>query len=89
MLDELGYSASVSSGFRTSQANKSAKGTTKSAHMTGQACDLVDPQGKLAQAVLANPSVLEKYGLYMENPQVTKGWIHLQLRPTKNRIFTP
>lgn len=91
LLDHLGYRASVSSGFRTKQANAVANGAKASAHQSGEACDLVDPQGKIAQAILADPSILEKYDLYLENPQYTKGWVHCQTRPTKsgNRIFNP
>ncbi len=91
LLDELGFRASVSSGFRTAAANSAANGAKRSAHQTGEAVDLVDPQGKLAQAILADTSILEKYDLYMENPQYTNGWVHLQSRRTKsgNRIFIP
>lgn len=91
LLDELGFVTTVSSGFRTTAANKSANGAKRSAHQSGEAVDLWDPQGKIAQAVLADPSILEKYDLYMESPQHTNGWIHLSTRRTKsgNRIFLP
>lgn len=91
MLGRLGLTGDVSSGFRTSAANGSAKGAKRSAHMSGQAADLHDPQGVIKDAIMANLSVLEEFDLYMENPQYTPTWCHLQIRPTKsgNRVFIP
>jgi hypothetical protein len=91
LLDCLGRTASVSSGFRTVAANKAMGGSTLSAHCEGKAVDLHDPQGSLAAAITADPSLLATYDLYAENPYYTKGWVHLSTRPTASgrRIFTP
>lgn len=91
LLDALYTTATVSSGFRTQAANKSAKGATKSAHMTGEACDLSDPKKHLAGLLLANLELLDKYDLYMEDLAHTVGWVHLQTRKTKSgkRVFIP
>lgn len=91
LLWDLGMGAKVSSGFRTSATNGAAGGAKKSAHMSGEAVDLEDPQGTIANAIMAAPTLLEKHGLYMESPQHTKGWIHLTTRAPKsgNRIFIP
>lgn len=86
---------SISSGFRTSSVNSSISGAAKkSAHMTGEAIDLVDDKDQsLCRA--CTREILEKHGLYREDSDYTKGkntnWTHLQTRPTRSgsRIFKP
>lgn len=86
---------SISSGFRTSIANSSIAGAAKkSAHMTGEAIDLMDDRDQsLCKA--CTREILEKHGLYREDSDYTKGkntnWTHLQTRPTRSgsRIFKP
>jgi hypothetical protein len=51
--------------------------------------DFVDVGGALAKWCVKNVQLLEKAGLYLENPEFTPTWVHLQTRPTKNRIFIP
>ncbi len=82
----------VSSGYRPAAINKTVKGAApKSSHMTCEACDFRDPDGALAKWCLANLSILEDAGLYLENPEFTKGWVHLQTRKTRSgkRVFNP
>lgn len=89
---ELRYMG-ISSGYRPPSVNKNVKGAaSKSAHLTCEAVDLRDgPDQKLGRFLTANPEYLIKHALYMESITVTKGWVHLQTRPTKsgNRIFYP
>jgi hypothetical protein len=68
--------------------NPSAMG---SSHLYGAAVDVADPKGELAKWLLENSYKLETYGLWMENPEKTKGWVHLQIYATKSmtRIFNP
>lgn len=89
LLGSIGRNAPVSSGFRTPKANGAANGAKVSAHLTGQALDLVDHDGSLARAI--TPHLLEQFDLYMENPQYTKGWVHLSTRApaSRNRVFNP
>jgi hypothetical protein len=89
LLSKLGVSTTISSGFRTNKANVGAKGRARSAHMTGEAVDLVDKDGSLARMITRE--LLEEFNLYLENPQFTRGWVHLQTRKTAsgNRIFNP
>jgi len=55
-----------------------------------------DPEGKFAAWCL-NQDLLVRAGLYMENPKWTlrelpqgyRGWVHLDTKPRKNRIFIP
>ena len=62
-----------------------------SSHLYGAAIDISDPKGELAKWLLANRNRLVECGLWMENPEHTKGWVHLQIYSVKsgNRIFNP
>lgn len=66
-------------------------GAMGSSHLYGAAVDIKDPDGKLAAWVKANRAKLEQCGLWCENPQYTKGWVHLQTYAPKSmsRIFNP
>lgn len=86
---EYGTPMIVSSGYRPANQNTQAGGAKQSAHMSLQACDFIDKDGKLFDFIKANPDILEKCDLYMEDPRWTKNWIHLQSRPTNERIFLP
>lgn len=77
----------VSSGYRPGRYNTAAKGAKNSCHLTCEAIDFKDADGAIKR--FATPEVLEKCGLYMEDPGHTPTWAHLQTRPTKNRIFIP
>lgn len=79
----------VSSGYRPGRFNKAAGGASRSAHITCEAVDFKDADGSLAKWCLANLTVLEDAGLYLENPTKTVGWLHVQIRPTKSRVFNP
>lgn len=79
----------VSSGYRPGKYNKAAGGVKSSCHLTCEATDFRDIDGHIKAYVKANPKVLEDCGLYMEAPESTPTWIHLQTRATANRIFKP
>jgi hypothetical protein len=97
LLKRLGRSGDVTSGFRTGPANRAAGGAKNSAHLTGEAADLADPQDAIKDAIAANiantppgqKNVLEECDLYMEHPDDVGGWCHLQSRPTRSgrRVF--
>lgn len=81
LLEELNFkNAIVSSGFRPSEVNAATKGSAKhSLHMTGKAIDIADANHALAHAILANPGLLKKYGLWMEDISATPTWCHLDI----------
>lgn len=94
ILYDLGIrSAVVSSGFRPRNVNeKIATASKKSAHLLGQGVDLEDPKGSIKNAIVKNPHLLAKHGLWMEAPEFTPGWCHLDWceRPERLiRIFKP
>jgi hypothetical protein len=61
--------------------------------MTGQACDLFDPEGDIDDWAMSEPGqkVLTDLGLWLEHPSATKGWRHVQSIPpmSKRRVFYP
>lgn len=62
-----------------------------SSHLYGCAVDVVDSAGELAKWVKANKKKLVDCGLWIENPDCTKGWVHFQSYAPKSfsRIFNP
>lgn len=68
--------------------NPSAMG---SSHLYGCAVDIADPKGELAKWLETCVATLMNCGLWLENPEKTNGWIHLQSYAPKsmNRIFNP
>jgi len=89
--EEYGVVVSVSSGYRPGKYNAAAGGSPNSAHLTCEAVDLVDRNGKIKKWIMANLNVLEKLDLYMEDPSRTKTWCHLSTRKTRSgkRVFMP
>lgn len=87
--------ADVTSGFRPNNVNSQiANAAKKSNHTICAAVDILDDYGQnLAKKITL--ALLEKYDLYMESPDHTKGkntnWVHLQIVKTKSgkRIFIP
>lgn len=82
----------VSSGWRPPSVNASIKGAAvRSKHMTGQACDVYDPDGDLDAWCLDNQDVLVECELWLEHPSATKGWCHLQTVGPRSgrRVFYP
>ena len=68
--------------------NPSAMG---SCHLYGCAVDISDVDGKLKTWCKANINKLIECGLWMESPEATKTWCHLQSYAPKsfNRVFKP
>lgn len=82
----------VNSGWRPRSVNDATSNAAgNSRHIYGQAVDIADPDRYLAAWCIRNVDVLEEIGLWMENPQWTPTWVHLQTLPPKsgNRIYIP
>lgn len=62
-----------------------------SAHLIGAAVDFADRDGKLAAWCIENVPKLKQWGLYLEDPSCTVGWVHLQSVPPRsgNTVFIP
>jgi len=68
----------VSSGFRPSNVNsKIPNAAKKSLHMTGLAIDIEDNDNSLDKAIQDKPELLKTYQLWLESPEATPKWTHL------------
>ena len=97
---EYGKPMIVTSGLRTKKhhleiyARKGIfppKVPMKSNHLFGRAVDFADGDGKLKKWILENIDLIEEIGLWMEDFNATKTWVHFQINPPKsgNRFFKP
>lgn len=88
----LGFELTVTSGYRPAAINARVAGAApKSKHIQCLAVDFSDESGALAYWCLNNIDWLERLGLWMEHPDFTEGWVHLQVVPPKSgrRVFKP
>ena len=84
--NEYGIPMVVDCGYRCPSHNV-AIGAPDSAHLTGEAADILDVTGKLKD--FCRSEKLEVWGLWAEAYESTPTWVHLQIRPAVNRIFKP
>lgn len=75
-------------GYRDQNVTYGAK---RSSHKEGKAVDIGDKRkSRLSIFLVAHSYLLERYGLWMEDPRHTPTWCHLQSRPVRGRrIFIP
>lgn len=92
LLTELNITkATVTSGWRPAAINAATAGSAKkSLHMVCKAVDILDDADQtLAKLILANPDLLKKYDLWIEDPASTKGkntnWVHLDFGTRTDR----
>lgn len=83
----------IASGWRPPAINEAtSNAAAKSRHITGEAIDLRDNGTRdLARWCLRNLDALEEIGLWMEDPQWTPSWVHLQIQPpgSRRRVYCP
>lgn len=87
-----GKPMTISSGWRPRSINgMTMNAAPNSAHMTGEACDVKDIDGKLRDWCLANLGLLKQLGLYIEDFRFTPTWVHFSTRKPASgkRIFVP
>jgi hypothetical protein len=92
LLERFGETRKVNSGWRPASINKSTVGAApKSKHMECLAIDLEDKDGSLDAWCLENLEVLQEIGLWLESPDATPNWCHIQIVPPRsgNRVFKP
>lgn len=92
LLQRAGLARRVSSGWRPASINAAVPGAApNSKHILCLAIDLEDHDGALDAWCLANLQALEEIGLWLEHPDATPGWCHLQIQPPRsgNRVFEP
>ena len=84
----------LNSGWRPLAINQRVRGSAmRSKHLTGEACDLDDFDGSLDRwcASAAGLAALDRIGLWLEHPDSTPTWTHVQITPPRsgNRVFRP
>lgn len=79
----------VSSGYRPGSYNTAAGGAKMSNHTICKAVDFKDPNGDIDAWCLQNMDKLKEIGLWLEHPDSTKGWCHVDTKPRKNNPFKP
>jgi hypothetical protein len=86
-----GKQLKITSGWRPAAINAKVGGAKRSNHQLGLACDVADSDGAVDKFCMDNLKLLEELGLYLEHPDATVGWCHLQMAPPRsgNRVFRP
>jgi len=91
LMSAFGEDRGLRSGWRPATINKSAGGATRSKHMLGQAVDIEDKDGRLDEFCKQNIGLLEQLELWLEAPEYTESWAHIQCVPPRSgrRFFIP
>jgi Peptidase M15 len=92
LLRRAGLSRKITSGWRPAAVNANVPGAARgSKHISCIAIDLEDRDGALDAWCLAHLDVLAEIGLWLEHPDATPDWCHLQTLPpaSGNRVFEP
>lgn len=86
-VNKLGYPlpARCTSGYRDPKYNRKIRGAKKSAHCTGRAIDIADPDKEIKHWILEHEHLLEELGLRMESEQSAPTWCHLDTMPVRHR----
>lgn len=82
----------VTSGLRTVQMQEKINPNRMgSAHLTGQAVDVLDLEKDVWRWLMSNIKIIKQFKLYLEDRTFTPVWVHIQTRPTNsgNIIFIP
>lgn len=84
--------ARVNSGWRPHSINAAIPNASpRSRHLTCEAIDLRDEDGVLDAWCMHNLDRLDALGLWLEHPDATPGWCHVQTVPPRSgrRVFMP
>lgn len=87
-----GIPMKVNSGYRTvTEQLKINPAAPNSKHCEGRAIDIADADGALKAWAKDNLDVFEAVGLWLEDFDATKTWLHAQSVPPKSmkRVFKP
>ncbi|MFZ4602227.1 MAG: D-Ala-D-Ala carboxypeptidase family metallohydrolase [Caulobacterales bacterium] len=91
-LDRIGEPTGINSGWRPIAHNAKVPGAAPgSHHIRAAAIDLSDTSEAIDGWCLRNLHHLERLGLWLEAPQATRRWCHLQIVPPRSgrRVFIP
>jgi hypothetical protein len=93
--EEWGSALDVRSGARCLKHTMHLRATgipakLQSAHLSGEAVDLAPvAASNVKQFQDFCTKKLEEWNCWMEDPTCTPGWAHIQVRPTRKRVFKP
>lgn len=90
--EQYGLEFMINSGLRTKKDQERINPRVRhSAHLSGEAADINDPDGAIWSWLMDNMDLLIRYGLYLEARSYTSRWVHIQTRVPQsgNRIFIP
>ena len=82
----------IASGWRPAALNaRVPNAAIRSKHMSGEACDLYDPDGIIDEYLIDHPDLLVNLRLYQEHPSATNSWTHVQTVAPRSgkRVFYP
>jgi len=89
---KAGTASPVASGWRPVEINARVPAAVPdSPHICGAACDLYDPRSALDDWCLEHLTVLAELDLWLEHPEYTEGWCHVQIVAPRcgSRVFRP
>ena len=92
LLQRACVACAVNSGWRPRAVNAHvANASPRSRHLTCEAIDLADPDDRLDAWCMSHLGELEAIGLWLEHPDATPGWCHVQIvpPPSGRRVFEP
>ena len=96
LQDAAEMAFTITSGLRSDEKQMEliSSGKSKavgSKHLAGAAVDIYDPEGILGKWCLDNLKTLERIGLWLEHPDHTPNWVHVQIMAPKSgkRVFIP
>ena len=91
LIAAFGEDRGLRSGWRPAAVNHAAGGATRSKHMSGHAVDIEDNDGRLDAFCGQNVGLLAQLGLWLEAPEYTESWTHIQCVPPRSgrRFFIP
>ena len=92
LLQRACVACAVNSGWRPRAVNAHvANASPRSRHLTCEAIDLADPHDRLDAWCMRHLDELEAIGLWLEHPDATPGWCHVQIvaPPSGRRVFEP
>lgn len=87
-----GIARGVNSGWRPHAINAGiAHASPRSRHLSCEAIDLADGDDSLDQWCLSHLPMLARIGLWLEHPDATPGWCHVQIVAPRSgrRVFMP
>lgn len=86
----------LSSGWRPPKVNDAtSNAAARSLHISGQAGDVYDPDGRIDDYLMAHQELLADFGVWIEHPEATPTWSHWQIVPqgsfavTGKRVYWP